>query len=121
MKSPPIIISLASLVLGGNLSQYFFVNIPSIILRPYKYDTLSLPSYCMVLETGLKPGLFFSQIQFRSSRLTSSTFQIVNGVTQQIPSPFTSPSKSFSFSQIFSEKKYDGVRLPPGITIQKTS
>ena len=38
-KSPPIIFSLASFGFGGNLSQLFFVNIPSIILRPDKYNT----------------------------------------------------------------------------------
>ena len=37
-KSPPIIFSLASLDFGGNLRQLFFVNIPSIILRPDKYN-----------------------------------------------------------------------------------
>ena len=38
-KSPPIIFSLAFLGFGGNLSQLFFVKIPSIILRPDKYNT----------------------------------------------------------------------------------
>ena len=37
-KSPPIIFSLASLGFGGNLSQLFFVNNPSILLRPDKYN-----------------------------------------------------------------------------------
>ena len=40
MKSPPIIFSLAPLGFGGNLSQLFFDNIPSIILRPDKYNTI---------------------------------------------------------------------------------
>ena len=38
-KSPPIIFSLASLGFGGNLSQLFFVNNPSILLRPDKYNS----------------------------------------------------------------------------------
>ena len=37
-KFHPIIFSLDSLGFGGNLSQLFFVNIPSIILRPDKYN-----------------------------------------------------------------------------------
>ena len=39
IKSPPTIFNLASLGFGGNLSQLFFVNILSIILRPDKYNT----------------------------------------------------------------------------------
>ena len=50
MKSPPISFSLASLGFGGNLSQLFFVNISSIILRPDKYNILS-QSY---LQTSIK-------------------------------------------------------------------
>ena len=41
MKSTPIIFSLASLGFGGNLSQSFFVNNPSILLRPDKYNKRS--------------------------------------------------------------------------------
>ena len=37
-KSPPIIFSLDFLGFGGNLSQLFFVNMSSIILRPDKYN-----------------------------------------------------------------------------------
>ena len=49
-KPPTIIFSLASLGFGGNLSQLFFVNIPSIILRPNKYNTLMAVSdiYCII-------------------------------------------------------------------------
>ena len=39
-KSPPIIFSWASLGFGGNLSQLFFVNNPSILLRPDKYNNI---------------------------------------------------------------------------------
>ena len=38
MNSPPIILSLASLGFGGNLSQLFFANISSISLRPDKHS-----------------------------------------------------------------------------------
>ena len=38
MKSPPTIFSLASLVLEGTLANCSLFNIPSIILRPDKYN-----------------------------------------------------------------------------------
>ena len=48
-KSPPIIFSLASLGFGGNLSQLFFVNNPSILLRPDKYNNCTKLLYYNLL------------------------------------------------------------------------
>ena len=53
-KSPPIIFSLASFGFGGNLNQLFFVNNPSILLRPDKYNILAFlpnltPPYLLTL------------------------------------------------------------------------
>ena len=42
LKSPPIIFSLASLVLEGTLANCSLFNIPSIILRPDKYNKMAV-------------------------------------------------------------------------------
>ena len=59
VSSPPTIFNLASLCFGGNLSQLFFVNIPSIILRPHKYNNVTI-KYGLYLElSSRKNGPIF--------------------------------------------------------------
>ena len=67
-KSPPIIFSLAPLSFGGNLSQLLFVNNPSILLRPYKYNRMSrwvgelkqFKGLIVVNEEPIKPMLWLT-------------------------------------------------------------
>ena len=59
-KSPPIIFSLASLVLEGTIANSSLFNIPSIMLIPDKYNTWSkcwffaiVPCFALVLQVLL--------------------------------------------------------------------
>ena len=75
-KSPPKIFSLASLGFGENLSQLFFVNIPSIILRPGKYNIGTV--LCYNFEICLKQFLCFSLSHGKTSpKLICYLFKLI--------------------------------------------
>ena len=82
MKSPPRIFSLASLVLEGTLANCSLFNIPSIILRPDKYNkSMNIPLkytclyydfFVLVFNNNIQQTLnIISKVSFKLKLLTT--------------------------------------------------